>query len=75
MKERKQNSTSNKSEIERLYLISEAAQELGLDARRLREAIARGELSYYCIGERNRRVRVSDINDWLKSKRICKKGK
>ena len=58
-----------KSAIEPLLSISEAAKIVGVSRKRIDDAINSGELPFYPIGVVARKIRVSDLENWLASKR------
>lgn len=60
--------------VEPLLSINEAADQFGIPRRRLDAAINGGELAFYPIGERARKVRASDIQAWLEKKRTVING-
>lgn len=62
------------SKVEPLLSINEAADQFGIPRRRLDAAINGGELAFYPIGERARKVRASDIQSWLEKKRTVING-
>lgn len=55
--------------IEPLLSIVEASKQCGVSRHRIDDAINCGELAFYPIGERARKVKASDIICWLESKR------
>lgn len=56
-------------EIEPLLSIVEASKKCGVSRHRIDDAINCGELAFYPIGERARKVKLSDITRWLETKR------
>ncbi len=68
---RKSRAAANEAEkvIEPLLSIVEASKRCGVSRHRIDDAINSGELAYYPIGERARKVKASDIVRWLESKR------
>ncbi len=56
-------------EIEPLLSIVEASKKCGVSRHRIDDAINCGELAFYPIGERARKVKASDIVRWLEMKR------
>lgn len=57
------------SEIETLLSVNEAAKKCGVSRHRIDDAINNGELAFYPIGERARKIKVSDLKAWIESKR------
>lgn len=55
--------------IEPLLSIADAAKAVGVSRHRVDDAINSGELAFYPIGEKARKVKVSDLNKWLEAKR------
>lgn len=55
--------------IEPLLSIVEAAEKFGLPRRRLDDAINGGELAFYQIGAKARKLKGSDISAWLERKK------
>lgn len=55
--------------IEPLLSIADAAKAVGVSRHRIDDAINSGELAFYPIGEKARKVKVSDLNKWLEAKR------
>lgn len=55
--------------IEELLSIAEAAKRCGVSRHRIDAAINGGELAFYQIGERARKIKVSDLLRWLEAKR------
>ena len=55
--------------IEPLLSITNAAKQCGVSRHRIDDAINSGELAFYPIGERARKVKASDILKWLEMKR------
>ncbi len=55
--------------IEPLLSIAEAAKAVGVSRHRIDDAINSGELAFYPIGEKARKIKVSDLNKWLEMKR------
>ncbi len=53
-----------------LLSLRQAARSLGIADRALRQAVRSGEVPAYRIGERTLRVKRSDLDDWLKSRRV-----
>lgn len=68
---RKSRATANAEEkgIEPLLSIVEASKKCGVSRHRIDDAINCGELAFYPIGERARKVKLSDITRWLETKR------
>lgn len=60
---------SERGEIEPLLSIVEASKQCGVSRHRIDDAINCGELAFYPIGERARKVKASDIVRWLETKR------
>lgn len=57
------------NKIEPLLSIVEAAKQCGVSRHRIDDAINSGELAFYPIGEKARKVKASDIVQWLETKR------
>ena len=57
------------AKIEPLLSIAEAAKAVGVSRHRIDDAINGGELAFYPIGEKARKIIVSDPNKWLEMKR------
>lgn len=67
---RKSRAAANEEKvIEPLLSIVEASKRCGVSRHRIDDAINSGELAYYPIGERARKVKLSDITRWLETKR------
>lgn len=58
-----------KSAVEPLLSIAEAAKIVGVSRKRIDNAINSGELPFYSIGVVARKIRQSDLEAWLASKR------
>ena len=58
-----------KSAVEPLLSIAEAAKIVGVSRKRIDYAINSGELPFYSIGVVARKIRQSDLEAWLASKR------
>ena len=55
--------------IEELLSIAEASKRCGLSRHRLDAAINKGDLPFYQFDGRSRKVKTSDVQEWLESKR------
>ena len=55
--------------IEEMLSIAEASKRCGLSRHRLDAAINRGDLPFYQFDGRSRKVKASDVQTWLESKR------
>ena len=51
--------------------VAEAARIAGLSVSLVYAAIERGELTCYLYGIRARRIAVSDLEKWMKSRRVA----
>lgn len=66
---KRQKAAEPRERIEPLLSIVEAAEKFGLPRRRLDDAINGGELAFYQIGAKARKLKASDISAWLERKR------
>lgn len=66
-KSRAAESAGNK--IEPLLSIVEAAKQCGVSRHRIDAAINSGELAFYPIGEKARKVKATDVIRWIETKR------
>lgn len=66
---RKKAAIGGGKEIEPLLSIVEASKRCGVSRHRIDDAINSGELAFYPIGEKARKVKASDIIQWLETKR------
>ena len=66
---RKSRPQEKESKIEPLLSIVEAAKSCGVSRHRIDAAINSGELAFYPIGEKARKVKASDLMKWIESKR------
>lgn len=55
--------------IEEMLSIAEASKRCGLSRHRLDAAINKGDLPFYQFDGRSRKVKASDVQAWLESKR------
>lgn len=57
------------NKIEPLLSIVEAAKQCGVSRHRIDAAINSGELAFYPIGEKARKVKATDVIRWIETKR------
>ncbi len=60
-----------KTDIEKLYSIRDVADMLGLSVAYIRKAVYTKQLPYYKFGKI--RFRVSDVEAWIKQRKIVRK--
>lgn len=65
---------SSGSKIEPLLSIVEAAKQCGVSRHRIDAAINSGELAFYPIGEKARKVKATDVIHWIETKRTTLGG-
>lgn len=66
---RKKDSTDKKSDLEPMLSIMEAAKIVGVSRKVIDNAINSGELAFYSIGVKARKIKQSDLRIWIDSKR------
>ena len=66
---RQRQTAENGGKIEELLSIAEASKRCGLSRHRLDAAINKGDLPFYQFDGRSRKVKTSDVQEWLESKR------
>ncbi len=66
---RQRQAAENGGKIEELLSIAEASKRCGLSRHRLDAAINKGDLPFYQFDGRSRKVKTSDVQEWLESKR------
>lgn len=66
---RQRQAAENGGKIEELLSIAEASKRCGLSRHRLDDAINKGDLPFYQFDGRSRKVKTSDVQEWLESKR------
>ena len=66
---RQRQTAENGGKIEELLSIAEASKRCGLSRHRLDAAINKGDLPFYQFDGRSRKVKASDVQAWLESKR------
>ena len=66
---RQRQAAENGGKIEELLSIAEASKRCGLSRHRLDAAINKGDLPFYQFDGRSRKVKASDVQEWLESKR------
>lgn len=66
---RQRQASENGGKIEEMLSIAEASKRCGLSRHRLDAAINKGDLPFYQFDGRSRKVKTSDVQEWLESKR------
>lgn len=66
---RKAQEAESGKKLEPMLSIAEVAKQTGISRHRIDAAINCGELAFYPFGKTVRKLKVSDVNQWLEDKR------